>query len=754
MSKGVKSIRVVALALCVLFGIAAQAFALPAGRAYEQVSPVFKGGYGVKSVSGVALDGESVAFQSQGAFAGTPLSAPSNAYQASRGAGGWSSVSLMPPASLSPFLTESGFSPSLGSSLWLFSPGPNMGGANYGATKVQFAVHPADTPDSETGFGLIGPVLERVDGGKVNFVQEGVSDDFCHVLVGRVTAMLLEAVGAAQQMYDVGAGCHDEPASSRLVALNNVGGLLSPYCSPDPGSDIFRFNAVSADGSEVFFRAIVPNEQGCLKSGQVFVRVGGERTLEVSRPLDTSKSFGGCVGEAGGVPGEVPCVGAATRATATFRGASQDGSKVFFTTVAQLVGGDKDASNDLYMATIGCPVGEPECRPAQREVTSLVQVSHAPTVGEAAEVQGVVSVARDGSRVYFVARGVLSEEGPVTQGARAQPVKGADNLYVYDSVTDKTAFVADLCSGPGLSGAMADSRCPADLEKEASDEVYPRNDTGLWNRFPLAQTAGFGGRFLVFSVYARLIAEGPQADTDNAQDVYRYDAQTGRLERVSVGEGGYAANGNRPDVEKIGAASLGNADARIQQAETGELPDEERSLVRRASSEDGSRIVFRTAEPLSPNASNGLTNIYEWHEGDVSLISTGSALEADEDAVITASGNDVFFVTVQGLVPQDTDGAPDVYDARLGRSFPLALAERQQCSGDACQGPLTNPAPLLVPGSVSQAPGENLPPPKKQATTKRKIKKKASTTKKKRKGKRAARARRGGRTANRGRGRR
>ncbi len=34
----------------------------------------------------------------------------------------------------------------------------------------------------------------------------------------------------------------------------------------------------------------------------------------------------------------------------------------------------------------------------------------------------------------------------------------------------------------------------------------------------------------------------------------------------------------------------------------------------RAVSEDGSRIVFTTAEPLSPAASNGLVNVYEWHE--------------------------------------------------------------------------------------------------------------------------------------------
>ena len=68
-------------------------------------------------------------------------------------------------------------------------------------------------------------------------------------------------------------------------------------------------------------------------------------------------------------------------------------------------------------------------------------------------------------------------------------------------------------------------------------------------------------------------------------------------------------------------------------------------------------------------------------------------------------------MTSQGLVPQDTDGVDDVYDARLGGGFPPPPAPAEACAGDACQGPLTNPAPLLVPGSVSQAPGGNFAAP-------------------------------------------
>jgi hypothetical protein len=226
----------------------------------------------------------------------------------------------------------------------------------------------------------------------------------------------------------------------------------------------------------------------------------------------------------------------------------------------------------------------------------------------------------------------------------------------------------------------------------------------------------------VFSSYGRLAA----GDTDTARDVYRYDAQSEALERVSLGEEGYDANGNDDAFNaEIPLRRFGQAQANDEQGY-------------RAISEDGSRIVFETAGPLSPNAVNHLTNAYEWHkqagwsEGKVALVSTGSDEEPVgeqldgshliKEIMITPSGRDIFFLTTQSLVPQDTDGAEDVYDARLGEGFPAGPAGPKACEGDACQGPLTNPAPLLIPGSVPQPPGENVPPPppapKKKASVK------------------------------------
>lgn len=92
-------------------------------------------------------------------------------------------------------------------------------------------------------------------------------------------------------------------------------------------------------------------------------------------------------------------------------------------------------------------------------MTGLTEASHDPNPGEAAEVEGVVRVAPDGSRVYYVARGDLldhAQQEMLESENRPVPQVGADNLYVYNSETGRVGFVADLCSGPEISGTVND----------------------------------------------------------------------------------------------------------------------------------------------------------------------------------------------------------------------------------------------------------------------------------------------------------
>jgi hypothetical protein len=693
------------------------ASALPDGRVYEMVSPPYKAGYQVNEVLGVVgnegsvMSGSSgkVIYTSTGGFAGllgnTGLGV---AYMASRGAGGWSTV-----AEQSPFGTVVDVSADMEYVLANSTVGANSGQATYSGTEDELLVHLTSAPETDENWGVLGVPMKQLNGLPTEVLAEGASANLCHVVVGFTEALLPAAVNSVGQIYDVGRGCGDGKPSLQALGVNNEGtegvpinrncpvelGVGGGYSSNHEVQED-TVNAISSDGSEIFFTTNVETGNKCA-SGilQLFVRLGGSRTVEVSKPVSLTCS-------------EVPCEKPAKRASAYFDGASRDGSRVFFTTSAPLT--KEGQGNDIYMARVGCPGESSGCDPAERVVTSLVQVSHN-LVPDGADVQGVTRVSPDGSHVYFVASSVLTGEANA-EGENA--VSGADNLYVYDSVTGKLTFVAELCSGPGksggsgpeLSGAVEDVSCPTDLERGGK-----HNDRELWRgAFPEAQSSGSDGRFLVFSTYAQLVRE----DTDDAKDIYRYDVETGNLERVSVGEDSYKANGNANGSDndaKIAASHMGGRD----------LADQQYELGSRAISDEGTKIVFSSAGALSPRATNNLTDFYEWSErSGVSLISSGSAEEADENAVITPSGEDVFFKTVQELAPQDTDAVFDIYDARVDGGFPAVPAERRPCEGDACQGALTNPAPLLVPGSVLQSAGENLAPPKK-AVKKKKTKKKS-----------------------------
>jgi hypothetical protein len=680
-------------------GLAATVFALPAERRYEMVSPPFKGGFEARVIEGVATNGESVAFYSSGAFANAPssgLSGTGVGYLAKRGASEWTTTPIMAPTSLIAEPQSGDLEPSLSRVFEMGKPGASKFNS---AIEQNLLLHSTILPDIESAWEP-GEVVRPSQVNTASFHPEykSASVGFCHILLTASNSepILPEAEGASTELYEVNRGCNGEAGSLALVGLDNTNKLIDPGCRATVGAEEYvsgssAFNAVSVDGGEVFFTVCTRsiNEYGLEDPHQLFVRLGGERTIEVSRPLGS-----GCV--------EVPCVGAEERASADFEGASEDGSKVYFTTSAPLVEGDKDTGNDLYMATIGCPSVEPACGVADREVTSLTQVSHDPVSGEAANTMGVVRVAPDGTRAYFVAGGDLlsqAEQTVLASEGRPLPQVGAANLYEYDSLSGSVEFVGDLCSGTETSGAAQDIHCPS-----------AGSDASLWNDVEgEAQTGGPDGRFLVFSSYAQLAG----GDTNVARDVYRFDSVTGQLDRVSGGEGGFDSDGNRTVYSKEGEV-LG---AGIAPGHYGGFLREQYEMNNRAISEDGSRIAFESAEPLSPLASNGLENVYEWQagagdgEGSVSLISSGVSEEPVEHAVISSSGNDLFFATSQSLVPQDIDGADDVYDARVGGGFPVTPAPVQPCSGDACQGPLTNPAPLLVPGSVVQTPGNNFPAP-------------------------------------------
>ena len=393
------------------------------------------------------------------------------------------------------------------------------------------------------------------------------------------------------------------------------------------------FNAISGDGRVAVFSA-----------GGVWARIGDSATVAVSG----SQCTRGPLDPGGACNGTSP---------AKYAGSAADGSRVFVTTTQQLVNGDTDQTNDLYECDI--PPGAPAPIGTANPCASLTELSGA---ANGANAQNVVAVSEDGSRVYFMAEGAVLADNPGANDETA--VAGNHNLYVWTKDAahpeGQTTFVAPI-DGNGITGAQTTA----------------------------------DGRYLVFSTTSALVSSGPGADTDTRADIYRYDAESRAMQRISTSVTG--SGGNNPEVDTFSRSS-------------------QRGSVPADVSADGSTIVFETAEALSPQDTDGVTDVYLWHDGHVSLVSH----DGGQEPSIDASGQNIYFVTEQPLTAADRDANADIYDARVDGGFDLNTPP--SCSGEACQGqPNTPPAVAGTPGSETlTAAGSPPPQPAIVATTKSK----------------------------------
>jgi hypothetical protein len=137
------------------------------------------------------------------------------------------------------------------------------------------------------------------------------------------------------------------------------------------------------------------------------------------------------------------------------------------------------------------------------------------------------------------------------------------------------------------------------------------------------------------------------------------------------------------------------------------------------------QVFFGTSEALLPAATNGLNDVYEFdYESGLHLISTGTSSSPDELLGASQSGNDVFFLTRQQLVPKDSfEESIKVYDARVDGGFPEPAPAPACTTADACRA-ASAPQPAIygAPSSQTFAGAGNLAPP--PAVLKRAVKSK------------------------------
>lgn len=599
---------------------------LPDCRAWEMVTPPDKGGFDVVNVPVFKPAGGALVFNTPGAINGaTSANGVGNPYLAQRTASGWKST----------FIGASDSQNAEGAGLSDFTPDLSTAIATLNAPGLnQRSEYYLRTPTGE--FDEIGPAHPGAQSMGDN-AYFGASQDLSHIVFesfdnffpGDPTSpghtSLYEYIGTgntAPILVDVDS--NGNPISSCGAVLGSPSGSL--------------FHAVSADGSTVFFTPGTGTaSSGCLTVSELFARIdGGEpdaRTVSLSEPSLTD--CGAC--------------DTSSPASATFQGASADGSKAFFTTTQPLLSGA--TGENIYEYNFDAAAGQK---------LQLVSGGDATVTDPASDVLGVTRISGDGSHVYFVAGGVLTTT-PNSQGAQASA--GADNLYLYEQdaafPNGRTVFIGDLAAA----------------------------DSSLWGpqAGPVPAEATPDGRFLVFATSAPLTPD----DTDTAQDVYEYDATANTLTRISIGSNG---SGN----DSAFSASIANVFT------TAYTDFSDSASAGNSVSDDGQYVFFTTNEPLVPSDTNGAADVYEYHDGQVSLISDGTTSTGSTFVGSTASGQDVYFSTRGALVSQDTDGGNlDVYDARINGGFLVNPPPSPCADGDACQGAATGAPPPAAAGTVT-----------------------------------------------------
>ncbi len=456
-----------------------------------------------------------------------------------------------------------------------------------------------------------------------------------------------------------------------LVNVDSEGALLN-RCGAELGHGAEEggaYGAVSTDGSRIVFTAPDPQARndgpGCWNGAtanapQVYVRQGGE-TVDASAPEEGVSDPTG-------------------RHPAVYVGASENGARVFFVTEAELTG-----------EAVLLGLHDPELYEYNSEDGKLARVSAgqpgSPSASAGAEVLTVPAISADGSTAYFTARGRLTTDAP-------QPSGEEINLYRYDNKPANGGGAAVTYVGTvndydyptvepkwGQSVRLGDSSGEVGLEQHAD-----------WYTTP-------DGRYLLFASGSELTGyrtSGPcglpatqSEHNGHCDELYRYDALAGEHHEPSI----VCVSCNPSGAPPVSNALFGRS---YLQGST--------APPVRAISDDGSYVFFDTADALVPQDTNGTLDVYEWHDGAISLISSGKDLAPSYFLGMSPDGSNVFFGTHARLVAQDTDSDGDVYDARVCTTadpcFGGAAGGTAQCEGDACHNP--PPAPIdATPASLT-----------------------------------------------------
>jgi hypothetical protein len=410
---------------------------------------------------------------------------------------------------------------------------------------------------------------------------------------------------------------------------------------------------------------------------------------------------------------------------------NNDGLRVFFSDKQQLLPG-AGAGEDLYECAIVIEAAAPRCE--------LHDV--APGAGLLGET--IVGASEDANYIYFVSNNVVGD------GAGHGAVHGDCTENSGDDEKEwKRATPATACN---LYMVHYDSG--AGWEQPALVGVLSGDDQPAWTWKPDERAARVSpdGQWLAF-MSNRSLTGYDNRDAHSGrpdEEVFLYHAGSGGTGSLVCAS--CDPTGARPTGFEVGPFSLGRLATSEEWPEdawlAGSIPGWTgyttlTSLYQSRYLFDSGRLFFNSSDALVPQDINNQVDVYEFEPpntapepppndtcttgsstynpatgGCVNLISSGTSHQESGFYDASATGDDVFFLTTEALVPQDPGGAESIYDAHVcdaeGIPCTQPTATPAECTNtDACRtAPPPQPDIFQAPPSATfTGPGNLTPAP-------------------------------------------
>jgi hypothetical protein len=274
----------------------------------------------------------------------------------------------------------------------------------------------------------------------------------------------------------------------------------------------------------------------------------------------------------------------------------------------------------------------------------------------------VIQASEDGQTVAFISTAGL------LPGVTPAPMN-ASNLYLWRN--GSLRFVSTGEAGSNI-GAFMRARTLHVLSRNGRYLYFTDNSIALAEQFGVEPTS--------------LACAEPKAPAVPlpCNQAYLYDAgATGpdKLQCLSCVEGTALGHNGDPQTSNSGYTRFNNHPAQFV-------------------SNDG-RAFFATKNAYDPGDTNGLADVYEFHDGEHRLVSTAASGHSARFVDASDNGKTVYFTTTAPIVPQDQDKALDLYVTREGAGFAYDPdTGTPPCQGlEACHGPIPGAAPGAGPST-------------------------------------------------------